>query len=723
MADFTILFQEESTVLALHPLQHGMIGIVTEASGVYQFDPASGSVSKHLRIGEFDHEEHNCAFSPDGALFAFAHTTSKGYAIRIIDTGTKTLLRSYGTQDNPVELLAFDATGTYLVAGTTTGRVFLWRTDGNNLLARLSSFPEYTPHLLTLPKENYVSAACFHGALLATTGYGGSIVITNIQTLANTKRIKPGKARINALIFRDERHLIAGNEEGVVMSIPVDDNHTIRRVSTGIGPIRHLILLPESGFLLAASAYNHIALVHLDTLELLDARYLTTPSAVKAIVSSGAFRMLIAMENGDVSETELPPFRQFDELMEHGRYADAYTLCDKIPFMKLSGRYRELEAAFDAVYSKAQHFLGENRRDDAVQILMPFMKTASKTKPIRALLSAFDNAPRFVHLVGEQRYSIAYGLLAQYPMLRYTAACEALEHEWQQAYLKAQKLVLQGHDKQARQVFGNFMTVAEKSPYIRLLLQNKALLVAFAKALTAKDFVTLKKLTEREPILKETPSYHAAMESAATIIESIMEAIKTEAYDKAELLCAELLQIPHLAQHHANISRFISRARTLSAAYADADFTACYELLDRATELGVLPLAKTLETEWNERMEACEAAALAGNTAAIKERLGPLVALASRSEKVGNLLRISYQMQIKYLISKERMQYAGSSIERYIDLFGIDNEVRQLIRLLSLKDEELYLNEAQMQNRPRNLWLSKTQGIVPDRLIEPKRPE
>ena len=112
----------------------------------------------------------------------------------------------------------------------------------------------------------------------------------------------------------------------------------------------------------------------------------------------------------------------------------------------------------------------------------------------------------------------------------------------------------------------------------------------------------------------------------------------------------------------------------------------------------------------------CEEAALRGNTAAIKAAMGELLMLRTRSDKIGNLLRVSYQMQIKYLLGKNRAEAAGLAIERYIGIFGIDNEMRQLLRVLRRKGEALILSEAQQQNRPRSLWLTTTHGELPDRL-------
>ena len=702
----------------LQRLADGRVGVVTETNGVYLLHPESATIENHMKIEELRPLEHSTAFSSDGSYFAFAHSTPKGNAVRIIDLATKELRRSYATQENPVELLAFDPTGTYIVAGTTTGRVFLWRTDGNNLLARLSSFPEYTPHLLTLPKQNYVSAAAFSKNSVATSGYGGSIVVTNVHTQANTKRLKPGKARIGTLLFLDERRLLAGNEDGVILLLHTEELHPTRRIGTGIGSIKHLVLLPNGHFLLAASEFNHVALINLDTMEVLNNRYVTTPSAIRAVTAHTDHSVIIGMEDGTIADVDLSPFSDFNRLLEAEKYVDAYLLCDEEPFIKESAEFQRLEAKFEEAYDRAHRFLALGRREDAHHVLLPFMKIGSKGKIIRSLFNAFDHYPRLHHLVGEKKYAVAYGLCAQYPPLKRTQAYRSMEHEWEEAFAKAQKLVLTGHERQARQAFEHYLTVGEKSPYIRLLLQNKGIVFAFAKALSSKDFVALKKLTEQEPILRNTPSYKGAVESASTTIEVIMSAIKSGQFDKADLLCDELLRIPHLSHHHESVSRFIEKAKKLFRLHREKRFFELYRFLDTTTELSVLPLAKKSEERWNEKIKACEEAALRGNTAAIKEILADLITLPTRSEKIGNLLRASYQMQIKHLLARDNPDRAGRAIERYIDIFGIDNETRLLIKLLNKKGDDLYLSEDQQVNRARSLWLATTGGKLPDTLSD-----
>jgi len=116
-------------------------------------------------------------------------------------------------------------------------------------------------------------------------------------------------------------------------------------------------------------------------------------------------------------------------------------------------------------------------------------------------------------------------------------------------------------------------------------------------------------------------------------------------------------------------------------------------------------------------MQRCEKEALVGNTAAIKKTLGPLIDLPTRAEKIGNLLRVSYQMQIKRLLAHKEYLKTEKAIAHYLAIFGMDNETRQLIVLLNNTGVSFTPDAEHEQHRPRTLWHALTQGKVPDNIL------
>lgn len=700
-----------SAVVHMQCLDDGNIGIVTAANGIYVLHSGELEPISHITVEGVQSAQKGFAFSPDGRYFAFAQNGSG--IIRVIEIATKKLLRSYTAHDNPVELLAFDPASAYIIAGTSTGRVFLWRVESSNLIARLSSFPEYIPSMVSALTHNYVSAIAFLGTWVATTGYGGSIVVTNLLSQANTKRLKPSHVRIDALLFLDEKHIIAGNANGMIELIHTEEQHPIRWVNTGIGGIEHLLLLKNRRFLLAASKFHHIALINIETMQVVENRYITAPSPIRSLAHTEAGNILMGMESGEIREVRLFSPEALRELVDEANFVQAYAMGEADPLAKESAEFALMESIFKERYQHAVSLLSRQQNAEAHHVMHPFAAIPSKSRAVQALFNAFDHYPRFMHLVQDRQYAIAYSLSHQFSQLKQTPSYKQMEKEWETAFAKAQKQAILHHTEAARKTLHEFYTVASKSAFIRLILHQTSLLVEFSRAIQAKDYIRLKKLTAENPVLRETPSYSKMIKNADKTIEEIMSAVKSNLFDKAELLNEALMEIPHLAHHHESITRFIEKAKKLHRYHEEGHTLLCFELLDTSTELSVLPLAKEMEKIWTDSMTTCEEAALHGNTTAITEELGELVKLSSRTEKTGNLLRTSYQMQIKYYLSRNKAQMLQKAITNYTSIFGFDNEIMHLVALSKKRGIEVLLDEEHMQHRPRSLWLTLTNGYLP----------
>jgi hypothetical protein len=706
------------SIIHLQTLQDDVTGIVTAEKEVMLLDAADSSPLVRLKIEEIDVDGSACAFSHDKGYFAFSHQTSKGHALRLIDLHSKQVIRSYATQDNIIERLSFGPSSTYIVAGTATGRVFLWRVDSVNLIARLSSFPEYTPNLLTAPKQNYVSAIAFSDTLVATSGYGGSIVVTNLVTQANTHRLKPGKRRIDALCFLNEHYIVSGNEDGLVEIMHVEEHHPIKRIPTSIGAIRQLFHLKASNMLLAVSKFDHIGLIDLDELEVIDPTFIQFDATIVRIGQQNESTLVAALQNGLIAHVELAPFDTFAEFVQNQDYRNAFLLVESEPLLKYTVDYQALSADYDKAYHKALKALESERPEDAKIFLAPYAKVRQKAQHIQALFTAFDSYRRLKYLIQEKKYAAAYGMVYQYTPLQKTEAYVNLEANWDTIFSKAQKLMIKGEEKRAKAVFGDFLTVPAKSDLIRLMLHKNDLLVALSKAIHRKDFEGIKRITDQEPVIKQLPSYKNALAETNELPERIMRAIKTNQFDKAYELTDELQYIPHLKHHYNRILFFMERAEKLYELLQRGDELRYYEMLDQHRELSILPQSKKMEQKWEKLIHTCEAAAVTGNIATIKNTLGALIRLKTRTDKTGNLLRSAYQVQIKYGITQGTMDRVRRGIEQYVFLFGMDNETRQLIRLIQEQNPEFALTEEQTHHRPRSLWLTMTQGDVPEDITE-----
>lgn len=144
----------------------------------------------------------------------------------------------------------------------------------------------------------------------------------------------------------------------------------------------------------------------------------------------------------------------------------------------------------------------------------------------------------------------------------------------------------------------------------------------------------------------------------------------------------------------------------LQELYKEDDFYACYEHIDKFSHLSFSELGELLQNHWLKLISECEEFALKGNIQGIKALLGDLITLNGRKDKVGDLLRVSFQVQIKYFLSKKKFKSAQSVIYSYIDIFTKDSEISSLMHKyesLTHKKLAITLNEEEISSR--DAWL------------------
>jgi len=105
-------------------------------------------------------------------------------------------------------------------------------------------------------------------------------------------------------------------------------------------------------------------------------------------------------------------------------------------------------------------------------------------------------------------------------------------------------------------------------------------------------------------------------------------------------------------------------------------------------------------------MSKCEEFALGGNIKDIKKELDGLIRLSSRRDKIGDLIRVSFQVRIKILIESKNFRGAETIIYTYIDIFGLDSEINQIMKNFErMSSLTLAITDTQTQRPSRDSWL------------------
>ncbi|MDD4856294.1 MAG: WD40 repeat domain-containing protein [Sulfuricurvum sp.] len=705
----SILTQFTSSIIRLESLQKPWLGIVTSENEIYLYNTVKQSKEKIVHLNLSNDATLICAFDPLGMQLIFGTDQSK--TLHLIDLNQKKIIRRFELDHQHPTAIAFAPDGSHFICGTDEGRVLLWRCDAKTMIARMHSFPEYAAYSTIKPKLNFVSVLKFEGDLLATSGYGGSVVITDYQSQTHIHRLHPGYVRNNALLFYHES-LIVGNQNGILLKLDRNGKSLNQRLATPLASITQLLRIGPEPYILVASTHRRLLLIDGEKMQIIHDRYIELDENLTSLCKVEESTIYVGTEKGGIYRFDLEPLNHFESLIKSKAYAEAYLYTQQEPLLQKNKTYEILESIFEKDLYLASLALEKGENEKAKIILTPFLP--AKAKEITTLFTAFLHINRLMYLFKQQKFSAFYGLIEQYPFLRRTSVYSQAEEVWENCFSHAQKWMLSGKTKEARAKLQPFSMVNVKAPFIQLLLQHIDVLKSYSKALHSHDYQTLKQLSQHYSIIRKLPSYLRLIAEAGELSPAITDALKDKAFEHAFLLLEELRDVVQYEDDFIRLKNFASYAFNLHRTIQNHHWRSAYHLLDTHPELLILPWGKILEEQWHHKLEQCERYAMIGDLSSIKKELTNLINLQNRYERIGDILRAAYHAQLKQIVIKHSESFERA-VNNYCDLFGMDTELLYLLKQTQHQGIRANLQPIQYKFKARSFWLRNIQRL-PDHI-------
>lgn len=689
----------KSDITALTIVDATLAAYSTRLHGVKIFDFEACEVKKSIATSSPGTLITASAFSPKGHYFAFAHPPF----LSIIDIETKEQLQKIQVHDETIELLSFDSTSNYIIAGTKKGRVLQYKINQPNLLSRLCSFPfdRESKGVQIQEESNFVSAFAFHKNLFACSGYGGAIFLIDLATQANKDVLTHSKNRVGALCFLDTTRLLVGNSDGSVDLLSLESKRLFKSIRTPLSEISQLLIMPNPNYVMVVGKSNTVMILDITHFKITHSRYIEFDRTIRYVAMGEGDLLVVALENNVIVTVALPGIAKLRHLILQNALAEAFKIITKEPMLQGSFEHKMLEEKFEKSYENATKALINQNNTLATQLLNPYKEIPSKQSKIRDLFEAFKHALRFQALVLEKKYALAYAMCSKYEPLKQTVHYQKMEQVFKLAFSNAQRHILQNNIEDAKALLAEYSTVLAKKPLIKLLLTQNKEFVSLLKAIQKRDFHTINLLIDKNELFAQIPNYIALQQRLEETLQESEALLQKGELQEAKQLLATLHDIQTIAPRVEELERKCKHIAALQKVYEENNFNECYTLLDlhphlKSTELGTL-----LEKHWSKLMQTCEEFALSGNIKGIKKTLGELLSLYSRRHKIGDLLRVSFHVKISSLIDTKDLRGAEAIIYTYIDIFGIDSEIGQIMKYFEQISKRRLAVTAEQSQRPR----------------------
>lgn len=692
----------KSDITDLKVLGEALFAYSTKLHGIKMVDFYKCEVKKSIVNEYLNSDVTACTFSRDSDFFAFVNTRN----IYIIDIQSKEIFRKIDTQNEEIEILDFDPSSKYIIAGSKDGRVLEYKIEHSSLLSRLCSFP-YDRSIINEKNrdKNFVSAFAFCKNYLACSGYDNAIFIIDLATQANKTVITHNRVRVNALCFLDENTLVCAKDDGKIDIISLLEKNSYRTIITTIPHIKQIIVMPNPNYIMISGKSNIVTIIDIKNFKITHSKYIEFSEQINKIELINSDSLVVVLQNNKILHVELPGIAVLKSLILHNSFAKAFELIKKEPMLQNSKEHKALEDRFEKNYNSALKALINQNSTLAMQILEAYKDVKSKQAKIEELFNAFKSYLRFQALFLEKKYALAYAMSSKFEPLKKTPHYKMMEQNFKIIFLNAQRHIMQNNIPAAKALLNEYESVISKKPLIKLLLTQNREFVELLKAIQKRDFQTINALVDKNELFKQIPNYIALNNQIQETLDEIESIIKESDINKAKKMLPTLQGIPHIAAKVEELHKKCKYVQTLQNAYENNDFKSCYEILDIYKYLKHTQLGQLLEKHWSKLIQQCEEYALNGNIRDIKKTLGNLITLQSRSSKIGDLLRVSFHKRVDFLMNKEDFKGCETIIYTYVDVFGIDSEITQLMkRFENISNHKLAITQTP-ENRPsRDSW-------------------
>jgi len=699
---FTKCFKAYSSILSLKVLENKTIIFATKSSGIRIVDAQEYSVLKNILPQELNTTTSLVSFSPDSKLVAFVNSTT----VCVMILATQVVIKKIKLP-NKINIISFDPSSTYLLIGTKDGRVTQYRFNSSSQLSRICSFPYLFPdEKFSQVEHNYVSAFAFHNDKFASTGYGGAIYIVNLHSRDNMKIITRSRVKIETLYFLDDNHLISGNEDGVIEIITLNNTSKIQRLNAPFRKIKNIVSMPNKEYILVSSQKNYISLINIRTLKIIDNKYFEFDTDIMTIIQKEEDSLLVVLKDSTVLNVELVNLNNLKSLINENKIYQAYKLLQKAPMLRGSKENINLENRYQENLIQATKYLLKNDLVSAQDITRPLLLIPSKKDEVELIYTAFKNYDKFKTFFHEKKYSLVYSMSDKFPALKETLEYKSLEKIWQKNFIEAQKLMHINNIEAARALLSDYIMVPSKRSVIKFILYKNKEFINFLQAIENKEFERINNIAKKNKNFTNLDYYQSLHDEMKNNLKEAKELIQIGNITHAEIILENLEKNSQYEKVANDLREESQNVKKLFDAFNKNDLFSCYKLMDKNCSLKYTDLGKLLEEQWNVLINDCEKHAIKGKISELEKNLSSLQKLPSRSAKTGDLLRLAYQMKINFHIKKMHFKDAEKLIHIYLDMFGLDTELSNIIELFTKSaSKELSLHSTQSRRKPRDFWL------------------
>ena len=456
--------------------------------------------------------------------------SSDAKELTLFDTSSTQTTKMTSRNQGSISCIAIDPNNRYILTGGEDGKTFAIDIQTDKQAFNLPV------HVDTINDISFSQ----NGQWVATASYDKKISLYNIAMMKPRFRLKAHHAPVVKVHFLSEYRLFSIDKDSVGIIWNMHDSKVIKRVEGIHDEVVQITTNGDGTLLFLGTKLGYVLVYDLNTYELIDRRFIKLKHTITSLsFDAKSDRLIIGDETGTLYLYDIYDGEKYiNELLLDQKYKEVEEYVKENQLLKYTSSYQTVVVLWEKTLKVAKDFLGKNEKQKAMQVFERFMSIPSRRQAVEKLFEGYGEFEKFMLLVSQAKYSLAYSLLNKHPIYRETLVYKSMEVRWRKTFLLAQKTLIKTKSiENVKEIFAPYRGVSEKTKLIQDLIQNASIHERFKTALEAKKYKVCFTLLKQHQFLKEYKEYDLLQGVADTLyIQSQKFLQKGEKYQALKFL-------------------------------------------------------------------------------------------------------------------------------------------------------------------------------------------
>jgi len=628
---------------------------------------------------------------------------------RLYNTITKKAIAKVDRHQGEISCVGVDPLGRYMFSCGDDGKTFAIDTKSGKLVFTLPV------HVDTVNDIAFSS----NGNWVATASYDKKVSLFNLATMTTKAKLKAHASPIVKLLFLGHEKLVSADKNSTVIVWDVHTAKLIERLQGVHDDVTQMVTDKENKFLFIGTALGYVLLYDMKTYEQLSRKYIKLSSSITALeFNEETNELIVASEDGNVAFYNIYEGAEaLGELLKRKEFTAIRKAAEVNPVLAYTKIFDLVENMWEITLTKAKLALQKGDKNTAILLFKNFKNIPEKNRIMQKVMLEYGEFEKFVTLAKAGKLPLAYGIANVHPLYKDSGIYKSLEKNWQKAFTKAQKYVLEpkGADK-AKDILAPYRGISDKTMLIQELLTQGEIYKRFRVSIGQKDFRLCFELIKQHPFLKEFPEYETIMSYADTLYIKSQKSINEGDTHSAIKMLRILADFTDFAQEVKELIDDISNKQKFFKAIEEKDIALAYNMLASTEELLDTKDGQVLQAEWNSDLTLANKYAVNGNINGVKEALNKYMNISSKYAALATVFGWCYMVQLEQAIQEKRDRFEiENGIKNYVLSFGVQDQIESFFNLFSKRYKDTKLNIEQLTKGSMSMWRP---SMIQDSILE-----